>query len=517
MPLSPIKLLTAKLKSPTTSSHSKGSSSHRSSDRRSRSYDPARRPSRDGREEHTSSSRRRASYARPRSPDPYPSSRPSRHERHSRRRDSSESSPEPRYSRPPPRDRDEYLSAERWEDDRGRRRASLAPPERDERPPLSGRPSSVDYRRRPSQSRRDSTSGGYTYEARDDPRLYERRPSVQGKYRSGERYSNVDSPPVSPGRRESLRSPRIPRDDTPPRSSRPHASPRPSDYRPYEYRPHDQRNDSRHDQRPHEAPPRPHSQSVDSAAKPATSSGSNLFASMPAAIAAYAGLKEVSKHAETAKEWVDWLNEMSETPDEIQELSAQAATARDTINQVQLTLKARPDLVEGEQGEKLKGQIETSIKNTDKALEKMTKLLSEISSEGTSASGQTAINQMQSFWRSYRYKNDFEQQVKKAQEDVQKELSALSTLMVNIYSRALMKPPPPGASPIPPPAPTPAAPSPEPSAKANAAPVAQPLLQPPQLRLPRQLLQRLPSPYQLLHPLLRPLIRHSLLPCQPLG
>lgn len=192
---------------------------------------------------------------------------------------------------------------------------------------------------------------------------------------------------------------------------------------------------------------------------------------MPAAFATYAGIKTVTSHADTAKGWISWLNELKETPEEIQSMSAKATTARDTITQVQQTLEARPDLLEGDTGEQLKGQIEDAIASTDKALGKMTKLLSEISKK--SADYGNVVNGMQDFWRSYRYKDEFEDKVKKADDELQKEMTGLSTLMVNIYSyvascispfdpankyrRSLMKPAPQGSAPVPSPAPKPEA------------------------------------------------------------
>lgn len=153
---------------------------------------------------------------------------------------------------------------------------------------------------------------------------------------------------------------------------------------------------------------------------------------MPTAFMTYAGIKTVTKHADTAKDWIKWLEEMNETPEEIQDMSAKATTARDTIHQVQETLKARPDLLEDDKGQQLKEQIEEAVGDTDKALGKMTKLLSEISKKG--ADHGNAINGMQEFWRSYRYKDEFKDKVEKADEELQKELTHLSTLMVNIYS-----------------------------------------------------------------------------------
>lgn len=158
---------------------------------------------------------------------------------------------------------------------------------------------------------------------------------------------------------------------------------------------------------------------------------------MPAAFATYAGLKTVTEHADTAKEWISWLNDLNETPDEIQSMSAKATTARDTIVQVQQSLQARPDLLEGDTGEQLREQIEDAVESTDKALGRMTKLLSEISKKGSAEHGDV-VSGMQEFWRSYRYKDEFEDKVKKADEELQKEMTGLSTLMVNIYSYVVL-------------------------------------------------------------------------------
>lgn len=151
---------------------------------------------------------------------------------------------------------------------------------------------------------------------------------------------------------------------------------------------------------------------------------------MPTAIAAYAGLKSLSKQADAAKEWIDWFAELSDTPEEIQELSDKADVARDTIAQVQQLIKARPDLLEGDkQGEVLKEQIEDAVESTNKALGKMTKLLAEISKKG---GGSEQGNMMRDFWRSYRYKEEFADKIEAADADVQKELNGLSKLMLNL-------------------------------------------------------------------------------------
>lgn len=156
------------------------------------------------------------------------------------------------------------------------------------------------------------------------------------------------------------------------------------------------------------------------------------FGNLPTAMLAYTGVKELSKHAGTAKEWADWVKDLGETPEEIAELSAKATTARDTITQIQEMLKARPDLLEGEQGEKLKEQLDEVIKKTDKTLSKMTNMLADLSKN--SAKEGTLWRGLQDFWNSYQYKNEWEDKVKAADEDLQKDLVSLSTLMVNVHT-----------------------------------------------------------------------------------
>lgn len=157
---------------------------------------------------------------------------------------------------------------------------------------------------------------------------------------------------------------------------------------------------------------------------------SALFNNMPTAIAAYAGLKTLSKQADSAKEWIDWFTELSDTPEEIQELSDKADVARDTIKQVRQLIKARPDLLEGDkQGEALKEQIEDAVDSTNRALGKMTKLLAEISKK---SGGSEQASMMRDFWRSYRYRDEFKDKIEKADVDVQKELTGLSKLMLNL-------------------------------------------------------------------------------------
>ncbi|KAM5350183.1 hypothetical protein ACJ41O_006688 [Fusarium nematophilum] len=206
--------------------------------------------------------------------------------------------------------------------------------------------------------------------------------------------------------------------------------------------------------------------------KPAQTQNANksfeFLQHLPQALATYAGVKSLSSHADSAKEWADWFVNIQNAPEEMHALSAKATTARDTIAQIQSTLAARPDLVEGDGAISLRQQIESAIKSAIKALDKMTELLQDLSSDGTEGKVWSGL---QEFYNSYKYKNEWEAKIKEADEDLEKQLGALSTLMVNIYSqvprkysrdrdadglsrRALMKPAPPGLSnPVPPPAP----------------------------------------------------------------
>lgn len=187
--------------------------------------------------------------------------------------------------------------------------------------------------------------------------------------------------------------------------------------------------------------------------KPPTESSSDTKVStegdfwdqLPRALATFTGLKILTDHVDTAKEWADWLNDLQGAPEEIQALSAKATTTKDTITQIQRSLEARPDLVEGESGHLLKQQIEAAIKSTDASLEEMTKLLEEVGNDGTEGDG-AVWKGLTDFYGSVRYKNTWEGKIKEAEATLQNELGTLSTLMVNIYSRALMKPAPSGAT-----------------------------------------------------------------------
>ncbi|KAH7145560.1 hypothetical protein B0J13DRAFT_525095 [Dactylonectria estremocensis] len=185
--------------------------------------------------------------------------------------------------------------------------------------------------------------------------------------------------------------------------------------------------------------PRPLSEAGGSA-----DTGAGLLDNLPKALATFGGLRILTEHADSAKEWADWLNDLHGAPEEIQALSAKATTAKDTITQIQRSLAARPDLVEGESGQVLKAQIEDGIKSASKALADMTELLEDLGSDG--ADEGVVVKGLRDFYNSYRYKNEWEGKIKEADASLQKELVTLSTLMVNIYSRALMKPAPPGST-----------------------------------------------------------------------
>lgn len=171
---------------------------------------------------------------------------------------------------------------------------------------------------------------------------------------------------------------------------------------------------------------------AESSTQPSPNEGGGEFLSqLPKALATFTGLKVLTDHADSAKEWADWLNDLHGAPEEIQALSAKATTAKDTITQIQRSLEARPDLVEGESGQILKQQIESGIKSADKALGEMTELLEDLGNDGTEG---TVWKGLQDFYNSYRYKNEWEEKIKEAEVNLQKELATLSTLMVNIYS-----------------------------------------------------------------------------------
>ncbi|KAK6716582.1 hypothetical protein SNK04_007534 [Fusarium graminearum] len=217
------------------------------------------------------------------------------------------------------------------------------------------------------------------------------------------------------------------------------------------------------------------------AAKPeAQKKGFNFMKHLPQAFATYAGIEALSEHADTAKDWADWFMNLRKTPEEIHELSAKATTARDTITQIQNTLEARPDIIDGDDARPMRRQIDEAIRNSTVALDKMTKLLQEISSDGLEG---TKFASLEEFYNSYKYKDEWEEKIKSADADLEKELAALSKLMVNIYSRALMKPPPLGfENPVPPPAPGQTSDSPDarrPSAAGRGSRVASPILEPP--------------------------------------
>ena len=89
-----------------------------------------------------------------------------------------------------------------------------------------------------------------------------------------------------------------------------------------------------------------------------------LFEKIPQALAAYSGLEMLRDHTDSVKEWTTWLNSIRDAPEEIDSLSAKVQTAEDTIAHIQSTLKSRPDLVDGRSGQRLREQIESSIKNT---------------------------------------------------------------------------------------------------------------------------------------------------------
>lgn len=160
----------------------------------------------------------------------------------------------------------------------------------------------------------------------------------------------------------------------------------------------------------------------------------SFFSKFPKTFATYAGIRALSEHADKAKEWVEWLNNVNDAPDEIRALSARITTARDTIQQMKDCLKARPDLIEDETGQAIKSQIEDTIESTSETLKKMTKLLASFSGAAREDNNNTALGRLEGFWHSYNYKNEGEEQIKSADAELQQQLLQLGTLMSNIYA-----------------------------------------------------------------------------------
>lgn len=164
----------------------------------------------------------------------------------------------------------------------------------------------------------------------------------------------------------------------------------------------------------------------------------SFFSKFPTSFATYAGIRALSEHADKAKEWVEWFNDVNDAPDEIRALSTRISTTRDTIQQMKECLEARPDLIEDESGQVLKSHIEDAIESTSETLKKMTKLLASFS--GAAKQDSTALGRLEGFWHSYNYKNEGEEQIKAADAELQQQLLQLGTLMSNIY--AFVYPPP---------------------------------------------------------------------------
>ncbi|KAL7952048.1 ankyrin [Trichoderma barbatum] len=158
----------------------------------------------------------------------------------------------------------------------------------------------------------------------------------------------------------------------------------------------------------------------------------SFFTKFPTSFATYEGIRALSEHADKAKEWVEWFNNVNDAPDEIRALSAKISTARDTIQQMKECLEARPDLIEDESGQVLKSHIEDAIDSTSETLKKMTKLLASFS--GAAKQNSTALGRLEGFWHSYNYKNEGEEQIKSADAELQQQLLQLGTLMSNIYA-----------------------------------------------------------------------------------
>ncbi|KAL6871703.1 hypothetical protein HDV57DRAFT_270780 [Trichoderma longibrachiatum] len=166
----------------------------------------------------------------------------------------------------------------------------------------------------------------------------------------------------------------------------------------------------------------------------------SFLSKFPTSFATYAGIRALSEHADKAKEWVEWFNNVNDAPDEIRALTSKVSTTRDTIQQMKECIEARPDLIEDETGQVLKSHIEDAIDSTSETLKRMTKLLAGFS--GAAKQDGTALGRLEGFWHSYNYKHEGEEQIKAADAELQQQLLQLGTLMSNIYARALKRPSP---------------------------------------------------------------------------
>ena len=184
---------------------------------------------------------------------------------------------------------------------------------------------------------------------------------------------------------------------------------------------------------------KPTSSSAHAAAVPtmhheSSSEAEGFFARLPGRFVSYAGFRAIAENTDKAGEWVDWLRDLHGTPSEIKDLSAKASTARDTITQIQETLAARPDLLEGESGGKLKEQIYETIASTDSTLVEMTRMLAELSASTDVKDEGAMWKGLEEYWHSWRYKNEFQEKVQESDAKLQGDLQQLSMLMVNVYS-----------------------------------------------------------------------------------
>lgn len=188
-----------------------------------------------------------------------------------------------------------------------------------------------------------------------------------------------------------------------------------------------------------EQKPKPDHEKADHGEKPAPAQASEkpqkehgLFEKLGGAFVAYSGFEALSEHANSAKQWADWLKELRDAPEEIHSVSAKVQTAKDTITQIQNTLEARPDLVDGESGKRLHGQIDDAIESTNETLTKMTEVLQDVGESTASSDG--IMGGVEEFYNSYKYRSKWEGKIKEADDELQKELGVLSTLMINLYS-----------------------------------------------------------------------------------
>lgn len=296
---------------------------------------------------------------------------------------------------------------------------------------------SADDESRPT-SRRASPSSLHRVRQRQPPRPQPLKAPVGARPGMG-RYQ-TDSYRPDHKRRPSHDAPRTPRHPPGFRPARASDSPygTPTTPRSRSREPTPRRREPVHHEQTRHAGKRPfrhaeNSKPAESPSSPQQSSpaGFEFLEKLPQVLATHLGLKSLSDSADKAKEWADWVGDIKEAPEEISDLTARTTTTRDTITQIQSAIEARPDLMEGESGQVLRKQIESAIDDAKQALKKMTKLLQDLDNDGNRG---RVMNGIEEFYHSYKYKNEWENKIKAADAELEKQIGTLSMLMVNIYS-----------------------------------------------------------------------------------